>query len=127
MAYKHKEDKQADDKRYRQTESPHSKLRGARWNKENPEKSAINSISRVYNVDKLSAKNLYQKSITACDSCLVTWDLQQHKIRFCIDHNHSTGEVRGVLCNSCNSALGLLEEDDSKILALLAYNRKHNG
>src|SRR5690348_15420709 len=29
---------------------------------------------------------------------------------FHIDHNHSTGKIRGILCHHCNLALGLLRE-----------------
>lgn len=36
--------------------------------------------------------------------------------RFCIDHNHSTGKIRGLLCNNCNVMLGRAK-DDIKILA----------
>jgi len=32
--------------------------------------------------------------------------------RLCIDHNHTTGEVRGLLCTSCNVFVGYLEKDD---------------
>lgn len=28
-----------------------------------------------------------------------------------LDHDHGTGEIRGVLCNSCNGLIGLLNED----------------
>jgi hypothetical protein len=38
-----------------------------------------------------------------------------------VDHCHRTGRVRGLLCSFCNSALGYLHEDPSKILGLLAY------
>lgn len=31
--------------------------------------------------------------------------------RFAIDHNHSNNEVRGLLCNRCNRALGLFRDD----------------
>jgi hypothetical protein len=36
--------------------------------------------------------------------------------RFYVDHNHKTGEVRGLLCNDCNTALGLLK-DSPELLA----------
>lgn len=44
-----------------------------------------------------------------------------------IDHNHTTGKVRGLLCHSCNTALGLLGENNDRILGLLNYIKGHNG
>jgi hypothetical protein len=38
-----------------------------------------------------------------------------------IDHDHRTGEVRGLVCNSCNQALGLLGEDTFRLMSAAAY------
>ncbi len=38
-----------------------------------------------------------------------------------VDHNHDTGDVRALLCFPCNNALGLLEEDEERVRALLEY------
>ncbi len=38
-----------------------------------------------------------------------------------IDHNHSTGAVRGALCRNCNLALGLLADSPERLRALAVY------
>lgn len=32
-----------------------------------------------------------------------------------VDHNHKTGQVRGLLCNNCNAAIGYLKEDQDTL------------
>lgn len=65
------------------------------------------------------------KSHEVCQSC-------GNPGRLVVDHDHSCPHarsemcqscIRGVLCNGCNTALGLLEEDEDRVLALLEYMR----
>lgn len=52
-----------------------------------------------------------------CKSCLK----QIGKKTAGIDHCHTTGKIRGILCMQCNTALGSLEDNPLKIEALLNY------
>ena len=57
-----------------------------------------------------------------CDACgEVVQDLKQ----FHIDHSHTTGVVRGVLCSGCNTTLGLVKESAATLRALAAYIERH--
>lgn len=40
-----------------------------------------------------------------------------------IDHDHMTGEVRGLLCNNCNRAIGLLGDSVDTLLNAVGYLR----
>lgn len=40
---------------------------------------------------------------------------------WCVDHDHSTGKVRGLLCPNCNTALGLVGENIDRLLGLVSY------
>lgn len=47
---------------------------------------------------------------------------QGGKVRdLAVDHCHTTGKVRGLLCTKCNTALGLLEDSQEIIMKLFHY------
>lgn len=41
--------------------------------------------------------------------------------KFHVDHCHDTGKVRGLLCNRCNPALGLFNDNISLLLKAIQY------
>jgi hypothetical protein len=43
----------------------------------------------------------------------------------CVDHDHLTGEIRGLLCHSCNRGIGLLGDDLSRIRSAVSYLTAH--
>ena len=38
-----------------------------------------------------------------------------------IDHCHTTGKIRGLLCNNCNTAIGMLQDDPTLLNKAVEY------
>lgn len=47
------------------------------------------------------------------------------KCRLAVDHDHKTGKVRGLLCNSCNRALGLLKDSAINLQNAIVYLKEN--
>jgi hypothetical protein len=86
------------------------------------EKRQIMHYKSRYNIDLELHRKLSEQQNGMCAICGVKPD---NKL-LSLDHNHKTGEIRGLLCNNCNVALGNLREDESIILNMLEYLRKYN-
>lgn len=41
--------------------------------------------------------------------------------RLCVDHDHKTGKVRGILCHRCNTTLGQYEDNPELMRNLISY------
>ena len=42
-----------------------------------------------------------------------------------VDHDHTTGKIRGLLCMKCNSVLGYVADDSTTLRRLADYADKH--
>jgi len=63
---------------------------------ETKERARWSRIKRVYGL----TKEQYDAIITSvCPICLRPWS---PTVRPCIDHDHKTGEIRGIICLYCN-------------------------
>jgi hypothetical protein len=57
------------------------------------------------------------------EKCLVCKQTDEKNLS--VDHDHSTGMVRGIICNRCNMALGNVGDSPKILRALADYLEKH--
>lgn len=56
------------------------------------------------------------------ERCLICQNVPD---RLVVDHCHSSGRIRGLLCNKCNVAIGLLQDSPLIALAACTYLSEH--
>jgi len=65
-------------------------------------RSYNNLIGKLYGIDIGEYKEMLNRQGGVCAVC----SEEPKQKRLCVDHDHNTGEIRGLLCNSCNYMLG---------------------
>jgi len=88
---------------------------------------------KLYGVTKEQSLNMEINAGGVCEAC----KQPEHHISMgalvslCVDHSHTTGKVRGLLCTRCNKLLGMvgdnIEELTHVAASLKEYLIKHNG
>ena len=94
------------------------------WREENRKHLQDYAREKRYGLDKINYDLLYGIQSGKCAICSSKLTDSGH-----VDHNHETGEVRGILCSPCNMAIGLLKDDPAILLSAAEYlqDRGHYG
>lgn len=66
------------------------------------------NLRRMYNMTLHEYDQMFIRQNGLCAIC----EKPEINRRLSVDHNHETGEVRGLLCVRCNNALSVIENDD---------------
>lgn len=77
-----------------------------------------NRVKRVYGLSVEQWDFLVLREQGRCAVCWVAME-EPH-----IDHDHSSGEVRGLLCTMCNRGIGMFYDDPARLEAAAAYLRE---
>lgn len=81
-------------------------------------------LKRTYGVTLKWYKEQYKNQKGLCAICNqegFLMDPNRHRTKLVVDHNHTTKEVRGLLCHNCNRGIGLLQEDTSVLKSAINY------
>jgi len=80
-------------------------------------------LTRRYGISAEEADALLENQGNICAICQQPANPQLKK-PWHIDHDHKTGKVRGILCHSCNTALGNFNDDPEILDRALDYVKK---
>lgn len=98
------------------------------WVNKNKEKSKnihrAAHLRRAYGISLQYYDKLFMQQKGRCFIC------GQHenelKKKLCVDHNHQTGNVRGLLCRECNIGLSKFKDDIFILRKAILYLKKIN-
>jgi hypothetical protein len=76
-----------------------------------------------YGITQADFDQLWMQQEGLCAICKIGLDA----VKACVDHNHETLEVRGLLCNVCNQGVGYFGDDPGRLDAAAAYLRSRDA
>ena len=94
--------------------------RNKRWRDSNPKVVSESSLwtrrKIFYGITKEEFYEMMEKQNHQCAICKISIDRSSH-----VDHCHSTGKVRGILCMNCNKGLGFFKDNTENIQSAIEY------
>lgn len=88
------------------------------WYHSNLERANDTKLRRIYGLTSACLQRMLEEQNNMCAIC------GTHVTRGHVDHCHSTGKVRGILCNHCNIGLGHFKDSPAALQAAIQYLTK---
>lgn len=92
-------------------------LRCQKWTRKNPDKVKDMNVRRTYGITIQRVKEMLVEQGGTCAICKKAEGYNFPHV----DHCHSTGKVRGLLCQKCNHGIGLFSDDPDRLRAAADY------
>jgi len=84
------------------------------------EQSRDRQMQRDYGISEAKRDELVKMQGGNCAICGKP-ESEAPRQRLAVDHCHTTGKVRGMLCDHCNKGIGCLQDDISNLTAAIEY------
>lgn len=85
-------------------------------------KARERALKDRYNLTPQDVKVILEEQQGSC--CICGCDISKKPY---VDHNHATGEVRGLLCNKCNRGLGYFNDSVANLNNAIDYLNKYGS
>lgn len=96
------------------------------WKNESLEKRRARAISHQLKKYGLTREQFLEMLKNHNNQCAICDFVFEQRRDVCVDHNHTTGAVRGLLCHKCNIGIAKFDEQRDKMLAAIDYLEKYN-
>lgn len=93
------------------------------WKHKNPLRPEANRARMIYNRYGIRQGDYNNMSVSQGGKCAIC--LNGSKLY--VDHDHSSGKVRELLCSNCNTGLGMLKDSIELVGRALEYLTKHSA
>lgn len=100
----------------------HTKSKNRYLNNKDKHKDA--TLKKVYGITLLEYHKMLVKQKHKCAICGILQD--KNKKYFAVDHDHVTGEIRGILCERCNQGLGYFRDNIDILMNAITYLLRNN-
>lgn len=87
-------------------------------------RSRFDTIKRKYGLSREEYTDLLESQGGVCAICAKGPTVYDY---LSVDHNHDTGEVRGLLCHPCNAGIGKLGDSIQRLRAAISYLEGADG
>ena len=83
------------------------------------------ALSSKYKITEQKYFEILEKQIGLCAICESDSPGRKGSKNFTVDHDHTTMEVRGLLCHPCNIMLGLAKDNIEVLETAIKYLKHH--
>lgn len=129
VAYRNTERGREMRKAYAEKYRDKAKAISKQWYKDNKERAKETQYRWKYGISTEDVRAMKAAQNGVCAICLNPETATRRGVvrELCVDHDHDSGNVRGLLCKACNIAIGEMRDDPDRLLAAASYLNYHRA